>query len=129
MNLKLLLPFQTFVQQDNVLRMVVETRQGSYGLLRHRLDFVAALAPGILTYETVNDGEVYVAIDEGVIVKAGTEVLVSVHRAVAGKDLGQLRNLVEQEFLNLNAQEQDIRSVMTKLETGFIRRFAGLQHE
>ena len=65
-------------------RIVAETRAGSFGLLPHRLDCVAALTPGILTYETEADGEVYVAVDHGVLVKTGQEVLVSVRRALAG---------------------------------------------
>jgi len=43
---------------------------------------VAALAPGILIYETEVEGEVYVAVDEGVLVKTGPDVLVSVRRAL-----------------------------------------------
>jgi hypothetical protein len=66
MNLKVLLPFQIFADKTGVLRIVAETREGSFGLLPHRLDCVAALAPGILTYETTSDGEVFVAVDEGV---------------------------------------------------------------
>ena len=52
MNLKVLLPFQIFAEKTGVSRIVAETREGSFGLLPHRLDCVAALAPGILTYET-----------------------------------------------------------------------------
>jgi F-type H+-transporting ATPase subunit epsilon len=71
MNLKVLLPFQIFADKRGVSRIVAETREGSFGLLPHRLDCVAALAPGILIYETEADGEVCVAVDEGVLVKAG----------------------------------------------------------
>ena len=128
MNLKVLLPFQIFADQPGVARIVAETREGSFGLLPHRLDCVAALAPGILTYETEADGEVFVAVDEGVLVKTGPNVLVSVRRALGGKDLGQLRKAVNQQFLTLNEHEQSVRTVMAKLETGFLRRFATLQH-
>ena len=59
---------------------------------------------GILTYETEAEGEVFVAVDEGVLVKTGPDVLVSVRRAMGGTDLGQLREAVEQEFLTLDEQ-------------------------
>jgi F-type H+-transporting ATPase subunit epsilon len=129
MHLKVLLPFQIFTEQTGVLRIVAETREGSFGLLPHRLDCVAALAPGILSYETVADGEIFVAVDEGVLVKTGPEVFVSVRRALRGTGLGQLRDAVEREFLTLNDHEQSVRSVMAKLEMGFLRRFASFQHE
>jgi F-type H+-transporting ATPase subunit epsilon len=129
MHLKVLLPFQVFAEKIGVSRIVAETREGSFGLLPHRLDCVAALTPGILTYETESDGEIFVAVDEGVLVKTGTDVLVSVRRALGGTDLGQLRAAVEKEFLTLDEREQSVRTAMTKMETGFLRRFAAFQHE
>jgi F-type H+-transporting ATPase subunit epsilon len=128
-NLKVLLPFRIFADKIRVVRIVAETREGSFGLLPHRRDCVAALAPGILIYETKSQGEVYVAVDEGVLVKTGLDVLVSARNAIGGTDLGQLRDSVEQEFLNLNEREQSVRSVMAKMESGFIRRLAEFHHE
>jgi F-type H+-transporting ATPase subunit epsilon len=126
--LKVLLPFQVFTEKIDVTRIVAETREGSFGLLPHRLDCVAALAPGILTFETAAEGEVYLAVDEGILVKAGPEVLVSVRNAIAGTDLSKLQEAVERQFMNLNEQEQKIRSTLAKLESGFIRQFAAFQH-
>ena len=128
MHLKVLLPFQIFAEKTAVSRIVAETREGSFGLLPHRLDCVAALAPGILIYETEAEREVYVAVDEGILVKTGLDVLVSVRNAIGGTDLGQLRQAVEREFLNLNERERSVRSVMAKMESGFIRRLVELHH-
>jgi F-type H+-transporting ATPase subunit epsilon len=129
MHLKVLLPFEVFAERTGVLRIVAETHEGSFGLLPHRLDCVAALVPGILTYETESDGEVLLAVDEGVLVKTGRDVLVSVRRAIGGMDLGQLHDAVEKEFQTLDEREQSVRLVTAKLETGFLRRFATFQHE
>ncbi len=129
MNLKVLLPFQIFAEKTGVSRIVAETRNGSFGLLPHRLDCVAALAPGILTYETEAEGEVFVAVDEGVLVKTGPDVLVSVRRAIGGRDLRRLRESVEKEFLKLDERERSVRSVMAKLETGLLRQLARFQNE
>jgi F-type H+-transporting ATPase subunit epsilon len=129
MKLKVLLPFKVFAEIPAVSRIVAETRAGSFGLLPHRLDCVAALTPGILVYETESEGEVFVAVDEGVLVKTGPDVLVSVRRALHGTDLAQLRDSVEREFLAVDASQRDARSVMAKLEAGFLRRFAAFQHD
>ena len=129
MSLKILLPFGIFAEKTGVSRIVAETREGSFGLLPHRLDCIAALAPGILIYENEAEGEVYAAVDEGVLVKAGLDVLVSVRNAIGGTDLGQLRETVEREFLNLNEREQGVRSVMARMESDFIRRLAEFHHE
>lgn len=129
MHLKVLLPFQVFAEKTEVSRIVAETREGSFGLLPQRLDCVAALSPGILTYETQSDGEVFLAVDEGVLVKAGRDVLVSVRRALGGTDLGQLREAVEREFLTLDEQEQNVRSMLAKMEGDLVRRIATLHSD
>jgi F-type H+-transporting ATPase subunit epsilon len=129
MNLKILLPFQIFAEKTGVVRIVAETREGSFGLLPHRLDCVAALAPGILTYQKEGEGEVYVAVDEGVLVKAGLDVLVSVRDAIAGTDLGRLHEAIDREFVHLNEREQSVRSVMARMESDFISRLAEFHHE
>jgi F-type H+-transporting ATPase subunit epsilon len=129
MQLKLLLPFRVFAEETGVSRIVAETREGSFGLLPNRLDCVAALPPGILIYETEAEGEVYVAVDEGVLVKSHMDVLVSVRNAIAGLDLGALREAVEREFVTMSEREQSIRSVIARMESGFISRLAEFHRE
>lgn len=129
MNLKVLLPFQVFAEETGVSRLVAEGWGGSFGLLPHRLDCVAALVPGILMYETPAEGEVYMAIDEGVLVKTGPDVLVSVRRAIRGTSLTQLRDSVTKQFLSLDAEEKSTRQTLAKLETGLIRRFIELDRD
>ena len=124
MNLKVLLPFQIFAEKTGVARIVAESHEGSFGLLPHRLDCVTALAAGILIYETKTEGETYVAVDEGVLVKTGSDVLVSVRNAIAGTNLGQLREAVQREFLHLDEQEKNVRSVLAKMEGDLMRRMA-----
>jgi F-type H+-transporting ATPase subunit epsilon len=129
MHLKILLPFGIFAEKAGVSRIVAETREGSFGLLPHRLDCVAALAPGILIYQLATGAEVYVAVDEGVLVKTGLDVLVSVRNAIGGTDLDQLHEAVERQFLHLNEREQSVRSVMAKMESDFISRLAEFHRE
>jgi F-type H+-transporting ATPase subunit epsilon len=128
MRLKVLLPFQVFAEEDGVSRIVAESRGGSFGLLPHRLDCVAALVPGILIYETPADGEVCLAVDEGILVKTGANVLVSVRRALRGAGLALLLEAVAQQFLQEDARAQNLRSAMAAVEIGFLRRFARFEN-
>jgi F-type H+-transporting ATPase subunit epsilon len=124
MNLKVLLPFQIFAEKTGVSRIVAESHEGSFGLLPHRLDCVAALTPGVLIFETKIEGETFVAVDEGVLAKTGSDVLVSVRNAIAGTDLDQLREAVKREFLDLDERERNVRSVLAKMEGDLMRRMA-----
>jgi F-type H+-transporting ATPase subunit epsilon len=127
MNLKILLPFKVFADIKNVSSMVMETSEGSYGLLPQRLDCVAALVPGIFTYEL--DGTThYVAVDTGVMVKAGEHVLVSVRNAVGGADLGKLGELVKKNFNTQDENQKQATTVIAKLERGFIYSFDKLRN-
>ena len=128
MELEVLLPDRVFAHERDVSRIVVETTQGSLGLLPRRLDFIAALVPGILAFETAAGGEVFVAVGEGILVKSGAQVRVSVRRALAGGDLAHLRDSVEREFRTLADDARSQRAVLAKLETGFLSRLATLRH-
>lgn len=123
MNLKVLLPFQVFLDKTGVKRIVADSNQGSFGILPRRLDCVLVIEPGILCYETDKEGEVYIALDEGILVKTGEDVVVSARNAIGGADLGRLREKVESEIMQLSSQEKKVRSVLAKLESEFIRRF------
>jgi F-type H+-transporting ATPase subunit epsilon len=127
MNLKVLLPSSIFAQCDDVLRIVAETREGSFGILPHRLDCVAGLVAGILLYETSAHGTVYLAVDAGVLVKSGPNVSVAVRRVVAGSDLTELQQAIKREFLLVDAQELQIRGAMARMEAGVIGRLVQFQ--
>ena len=127
-NLKILLPFRVFAEKQDVARIVAHTLRGSFGILPRRLDCTVALAPGILAYETVAEGEVFLAVDQGLLVKAGTDVLVSVRNAIGGTDLDKLHEAVKQEFLTVDEQEKSVRAVLAKMESGLIRRLMEFQH-
>ncbi len=110
-------------------RIVAQTSRGAFGLLPHRLDCAADLAPGILTYETGAGQEVDLAVDLGVLVKAGMDVLVSVRNAIGGMELDKLHEAVKRQFLDADDQEKSVRLILAKMEGGFIRRFMEFQHE
>ena len=129
MSLEVLLPYGLFIARTAVARIVAETRQGSCGLLPHRLDCVAALVPGILVYQCAGQPEVYAAVDEGVLIKTGSAVLISVRNAIAGGDLAQLRAAVASEFRRLDADEQRLRAELRRIESAFVSRVAALQRD
>jgi len=122
MKLKILLPNKIFAQHNHVLRIIVETPEGSYGILPNRRDCTAALAPGILTFETASAKESYIAIDQGIFVKKGNHVFVSVRRAMQGVGLSHLQQAVKKEFLTLDEKQLEIRFAMDKLESSFFQR-------
>ena len=127
MKLKVLLPTEILVDEA-VRKITAEAANGSFCLLPRHIDFVTALVPGLLSFETQKEGqEVFVAVAEGVLVKSGEEVLVSVRNAARGGGLGEMRRLVEEKFMVLDYKEKAARTAMARIEAGFVRRFLEVQ--
>jgi F-type H+-transporting ATPase subunit epsilon len=125
MHLKLLLPTEILIDQT-VTKVTAEAENGSFCLLPNHIDFVAALVPGILSFESETGEEFFLAVDEGILVKQGAVVRVSVRNAVRGENLESLQQQVQQQFRQLDEQEKLARSVLVRLETSFVREFIEL---
>ena len=130
MKLKVLLPTEVLID-ETASKITAEAENGCFCLLPNHIDFLAGLVPGLLFFESSKGEEVFLAVDEGVLVKCGFEVLVSVRNAVRGTDLETLKNTVEKEFKILDEKEQMTRNALAKLEASFIRGFleVGGKHE
>lgn len=126
MRLKVLLPSQVLIDQE-VNKIVAEAENGSFCLLPRHVDFSAALVPGLFSFTSLQGVEEFLAVDEGILIKCGSEVLVSTRNAVLGPDLGHLVKTVEESFRQLDDQEQTARRAFAKLEAKFIRRFMDLE--
>lgn len=125
MKLKVMLPERILLEEE-VQKVVAEGENGSFGLLPRHVDFVTALVPGILAY-TTDEGEAFIALGDGVLVKCGADVLVSVRHAVQGADLGGLENTVREQFQALEEQERGLRSALARLEIDMVRKFIELR--
>jgi len=123
MNFKMLLPHRVLLDVE-AEKIVAEAENGSFGLLPRHIDFATALVPGLLSYlESGGGDEKFVAIDDGILVKRGVDVLVSTRRASVGADLGELQETIEKEYLQLSDQERKARSAMARLEINLAKRF------
>ena len=127
MRLKVILPMQVLIDQE-VTKVVAEAEDGSFGMLPKHIDFVAALVPGIFSFESEN-GEEFLAIDEGILVKCASDVMISTRKAIRSKDLGELKKTVEYEFKTLDEREKKTRSILAKLEVDFTKRFLKMREK
>lgn len=118
------------VFQGEVSRVTVEAEDGFYTLLPRHIDFVTALVPGLLALRRPDGTEEFMAVDEGVLVKRGQQILVSSLSALRGADLGALREAVEHEFRVSAGHEEEARRALSELEADLVRRyveFGGLE--
>ena len=123
MHLKINIPDRVAVSETGIASIVAESPAGFFGILPHRLDCIAVLVPGILFVRQDEKDELYIATDEGVLIKTGLDVVVSVRNAIVGHDLSRMKELVEQEFLQRSEQEESVRLVLRKIEDDFTRLY------
>jgi F-type H+-transporting ATPase subunit epsilon len=123
--LQVLTPAQVTLDQE-VEKVIAEAEDGFFCLLPRHADFVAALVPGILEVHGAERGEEFLAVDQGILVKAGEDVVVSTRRAVRSADLEHLRDTVEETFLAVDEHERQARSAAARLEADLVRRFMEL---
>lgn len=128
MMLKLLTPTNVVVDQP-VSKVSAESEHGSFTMLPQHIDFLAALVPGLLSFEDEAGEEAFVAVDEGVLVKRADEVLVSCRQATRGKDLEAMREKVSEEFAKLDDKERAAQAATAKLEASFLRRYLEFAEE
>ena len=121
MNLKVSIPSAVILEKTEVIRIVAESTNGFFGLLPSRLDCTACLVSGILLFETKQGGERFVAVDEGVLVKTGPNVHVSVRNAEVALELGTVHQIIKEQILKRSEQEKRMRSMLAKLQSDFVR--------
>lgn len=126
MRLQVQTPTAAVVDED-VAKVVAETEDGHFALLPRHVDFVAALVPGVLAFAPAGEEAslCYVAVDEGILVKCGDDVRVSVRRAARG-ELATLARTVAEEFRRYDEHEQVARAAVARLEAAALRRLADL---
>ncbi len=126
MRLKVLLPTEVLLDQQ-VTKIVAEAPNGYFCLLPRHVDFVTSLVPGIISFWDASETESFLAVDEGVVVKHGSQVLLSTQNAALSTDLGALRQLIDETFNVLDERERVTRSALARMEADLIRRLVELR--
>jgi F-type H+-transporting ATPase subunit epsilon len=126
MDLRIFLPARILLE-DTASKVTAEGENGHFSLLPNHIDHVALLVPGLFSYENEQGREAFLAVDQGVLVKVHSDVLVSTRDAVQGEDLGTLEATVREKFQVLDDRERAELSAVAKIEANFVRRFLELQ--
>lgn len=126
MFLTVFLPTEHLLQEE-VYKVKGESQAGEFCLKPRHIDYVTALRPGIFSYTTLAGREHFLAMDLGILVKQGDQVKIAVRRAVSGT-LGELTQEVKKMLAEKEEKEAQNRSVIAKLEVGFLKRFLELSH-
>ena len=128
MSVTLRLPTAT-LYEGRATRLAAVARNGAFGILPNHIDFVTAIVPSVLSLQLADGSEEIFGLDEGLLVKKGHDVVIVALRGVRGTDLGTLQETVEASFVQMDEEERQARSALSRLEADMVRRFAGLRKD
>lgn len=123
-----MIPTRIFLDRT-VTKITAEAPNGSFCLLPRHIDFATVLVPGLLSFETEEGEERFVAVDEGTLVKRGAEVLVATANAAGGADLEKLEQTVREQFSRKGEKEKQARIALAGIEASFARRILEAQRD
>jgi|SRR5690606_12732775 len=125
--MRLLLSIPTGVVLDTPTAKVTgESDRGSFTLLPRHADGALLLRPGLLSYFDDEGGEVFVAVDEGVLVKAGRDVRIACRRAVVAGDLANAKSALAGHLEQQSEHDRKARAALMSLEAEVLRRLGDL---
>ncbi len=122
MRLRLSSPTES-LERRGVTKVGAEGPLGRFCLLPRHIDFVSTLVPGLLSFSETGGREGLVAVDEGLLVKKGDEVLVSTRAFVVAEAPGGLGEKIAARFVAAEEGERSERAMLARLEADFMRRF------
>jgi F-type H+-transporting ATPase subunit epsilon len=128
MSVTLRLPSQT-LYEGRATRLTAVAPNGAFGILPNHVDFVSALVPAVLTLRQADGSEEIFGLDEGLLVKKGHEVVIVARRGVRGDDLETLQETVQASFIQMDEEERQARSALSRLEANMVHRFAELRKQ
>ena len=117
------------VLEEKIVKVTMETLNGYHTLLPKHVDFVSALGPGIVIYQDEQNREKYVACHNGIVVKKGAQVTISVQNALKDDKLDELEKSVMAFYKQNEEQRKELNTAMARLEMGIMRGFERLREE
>ena len=115
------------VLTEEIQKIDFEALDGHFTLLPHHQDFVTAMPPNIVAYQTSDGLTHYMACNRGILVKKAADVYLSVHRAVLSETLDDLAGIIAVEFKHDDEERKEVNTAMARLEVGLSRGFMQLK--
>lgn len=115
------------VLNTEIRKISLEFLNGYHTFLPKHIDFASIIKPSIATYTDGNGAQKYIACHNGVAVKKGQNITLSVQQAVLGNSLSELKSTILQEFKKADEQRKELNTAMARLEIGMLRGFKNLK--
>jgi F-type H+-transporting ATPase subunit epsilon len=118
--LKIVTPLNIFERVTKYIRLKDET--GFFGIMKDHIDFLTILVPSLGYYTDINDREVFLAVNGGVLsVREGVTILTS-REVFESEDAEKLSEIIESTILKSDKTELAFLEMLKGIERAFIEK-------
>jgi F-type H+-transporting ATPase subunit epsilon len=118
--LKIVTPLKTFERVTKYIRLKDET--GFFGIMKDHIDFLTILVPSLGYYIDINDREVFLAVNGGVLsVKERVTILTS-REVFESENAEKLSEIIESTILKRDKTELAFLDILKGIERAFIEK-------
>lgn len=89
-NLKVYTPAKLFLS-ETINSITIQGREGNFTILPRHVDYITSFGDSIIIYKTLDNTLAYLAVNQGVLVKIGRELELSVFSAEQANSLEELK--------------------------------------
>lgn len=115
------------VLNQEIRKVSLEFLNGYYTFLPKHIDFASVLKTSIVSYCNLEGATKYIACHQGIAVKKGQNVTLSVRQAVLGNTPDELKYTILHDFKKTDEQRKELNTAMARLEIGMLRGFKQLK--
>ncbi|MBR2141239.1 MAG: hypothetical protein IJ853_02685 [Rickettsiales bacterium] len=130
LNLRIYIPDKLFLEEV-VVKVSVLGKEGFYTILPNHLDYVSSFEDGIIFFKKQTEENVFIGVNQGVLVKCGREIQVSTFNAVyGGNTIEELKNVLKSSIKRENeliSIEKKIKTSLKNIEFELFRKIKTLE--
>ena len=118
--LHIVTPQKIFEREVQHLRLKDET--GFFGIMKGHIDFLTMLVPSLGYYTDINNKEIFLAINGGILSIKGGDVTLTSKEVFESEDAEELSEVIEKSFLKRDKTEQTFLEILKGIEKAFIEK-------
>lgn len=118
--LNIITPKQTFEREITYIRLKDET--GSFGIMKGHIDFITVLVPSLCYYRNMDNREVFLAVDGGILSIRKGVVLLTSREVFESEDAEGLSEIIENTILKRAESEKTFLRILEGIERSFMEK-------
>lgn len=118
--LNIVTPLKMIERDIKYIRLKDET--GFFGIMKGHIDFLTVLVPSLCYYTDINDREVFLAVDGGVLSVRKGNVFLTSREVFESEDAEKLSEIIENTVRKREESEQALLNMLEGIERSFMEK-------